>query len=96
MKISNNELVLITEGIPGIVTFQNFEKVKEYLRKGLADYCDVVYSADNMEEAKQDLKTLKGVKKKLEAKKKELQTQYNKPYIDVEQQINELIKCDNG
>ena len=92
MKISNNELVLITEGIPGIVTFQNFEKVKEYLRKGLADYCDVVYSADNMGEAKQDLKTLKGVKKKLEAKKKELQTQYNKPYIDVEQQINELIK----
>ena len=92
MKVSKNELVLITEGIPGSLTFQNYEMVKEYLRIGLADYNGVVYSADNMEEARQDLETLKGVKKKLDDKKKELQKQYNKPYLDVEKQIDELIK----
>ena len=92
MKVSKNELVLITEGIPGSLTFQNYEMVKEYLRIGLADYNGVVYSADNMEEARQDLETLKGVKKKLDDKKKELQKQYNKPYVDVEKQIDELIK----
>jgi hypothetical protein len=91
MKVNNNDLVLITEGTPASVTFQNYETVKEYLREGLKDYSGIVYSADDIEGAKQDLETLKGVKKKLEKKKKELQEQYNKPYLDVEKQIDELI-----
>lgn len=91
MKVNNNDLVLITEGTPASVTFQNYETVKEYLREGLKDYSGIVYSADDIEGAKQDLETLKEVKKKLEKKKKELQEQYNKPYLDVEKQIDELI-----
>ena len=47
MKVNNNDLVLITEGTPASVTFQNYETVKEYLREGLKDYSGIVYSADD-------------------------------------------------
>ncbi len=91
MKIDDNGLVLVTDGVPGSVTFHNYEEVKAYLQEGLSGYRGVVYSADDMAGAKQDQIALKGIKKKLEEKKKELQAAYSKPYKDVEAQLNELI-----
>lgn len=91
MGFNENELIIVAEGVPGKVSFDNFEELKSILQTGLADYQNVVYQDGDLNVAEKDRKALKTVKKKLEDKKKELKAAYSKPYVDVEAQLDELI-----
>ncbi len=86
-----NEIVVRAEQTPGQVSFYNFKELKEYMDKGLSIYKTTSYSADNLEQAEQDLKDLKAIKKKLTDKKKELETAYSMPIEEVKKQLDELL-----
>ena len=91
MSLDERNLLIIADGVPGKVSFDNFAEVKRFLEAGLSDYSGIIYTEADMSSAEADRKTLKAVKKKLEDKKKELKAAYSKPYVEVEAQLDELI-----
>ena len=91
MGLDESKLMIVADGIPGKVSFDNFGEVKRFLEVGLADYSGLIYTEADIASAEADRKTLKAVKKKLEDKKKELKAAYSKPYVEVEEQLDELI-----
>ena len=54
-----NEMELITRQEPGLVEFYNFEDLKIILEAELQRYRNIVYSANDLKEAKADQKKLK-------------------------------------
>lgn len=92
MSILNaNEIVVRADQNPGQVSFHNFEELKEYMERGLSVYKTNVYTPENIDEAREDLKILKTVKKKLADKQKELVSAYSLPIEEVKNQLDELI-----
>ena len=89
--MDERNLLIVANGVPGKVSFDNFAEVKRYLEAGLADFSGLVYTEADIASAESDRKTLKSVKKKLEDKKKEIKAAYSKPYVEVEAKIDELI-----
>ena len=63
------ELTLITKQEPGIVLLENYEELKAYFIAGLEKYKNIVYSEENIKEAKND-KSLVSVKKTEDKQKK--------------------------
>lgn len=90
-KFNSNALVVMAEQKPGIVLFHNYEALKAELERGLAYYSSFEYSVENIEVAITNRDELKKVKKILEEKKKEIETAYTAPYVDVEAKLTELI-----
>ena len=91
-KLNSNSLVVLADGRPGVVTFDNYSEVKTWLENGLAYYNGFTYSVENYDMALANRDELKKVKKALEDKRKELEVIYNAPYADVEAKLNELIE----
>jgi DNA polymerase III epsilon subunit family exonuclease len=89
--IDVNEIIVMADQTPGTASFNNFDKLKEYMESGLSVYKTTLYTTDNIEQAKQDLKDLKAIKKKLTDKKKELEAAYSMPIEVVKEQLDELI-----
>lgn len=89
--INVNNIVVLADQTPGQVSFHNFEELKDYMEKGLSVYKTTVYTPDNLEQAENDLKDLKAIKKKLADKKKELETAYSMPIEEVKKQLDELL-----
>lgn len=85
-----NELVIQTSQIPGMVTFYNFEEAKATLQNNMAFYAGVVY--DSVSEAEEDKKTLSKIQRLLKDKKKEIEVSYSQPYEVVKKQLDELIE----
>lgn len=88
--IDVNEIVVRADQTPGQVNFHNFVELKEYMNRGLSVYKTTVYTPENLEQAEKDLNDLKAIKKKLDNKKKELETAYSMPIEDVKKQLDEL------
>ena len=86
-----SELNIDTFQTPGEVSFYNFEEVKGVLEEHLSRFNDKTYTSEQIEEAKEDLKILKAVKKKLSDKEKEVEEAYSSPYKVVKEKIDELI-----
>ena len=91
-SIDVNAIVVRADQVPGEVTFHNFEELKQYMEMGLSVYTTTVYTPENLDQAKKDLKDLKTIKKKLTDKKKELEAAYSKPIEEVKKQLDELLK----
>jgi len=89
--MNENEIVVLAKQTPGIVTFDNFIELKSFLQQGLAIYNETEYTVNNIEQAEEDLKVLKNIKKKLYDKKKELEKAYSLPIEEVSKQLDELI-----
>ena len=70
MGLDESKLMIIADGVPGKVSFDNFGEVKGFLEAGLADYSGLIYTEADIASAEADRKTLKAIKKKLEDKKK--------------------------
>lgn len=85
-----NEMTIITRQEPGIASIDNFEELKAYLQVNLSRYKNIVYSEDNLKAAKNDMKQLSGLKRKLEEKRKEIKKIYMAPYQQIEAQLKEL------
>lgn len=89
--MNENEIIVLAKQTPGFVTFDNFDELKNFLKSGLEVYNSTEYSIDNIDQAEEDLKVLKNIKKKLYDKKKELEKAYSLPIEVVSQQLDELI-----
>lgn len=85
------ELTIITKQSPGIAEFDNFEEIKEYLSQSLEKYRNVVYSENDLKNAKADKAELNKLKKALDERRKEIKRIYMAPYLAIEAQIKELI-----
>ena len=94
-SIDVNAIDVRADQVPGEVTFHNFEELKQYMKAGLSVYTTTVYTPENLDKAKKDLKDLKAIKKKLADKKKELEAAYSKPIEEVKNQLDELLKMVN-
>ena len=86
-----NAIIVNAEQTPGQVSFYNFDELKTYMQQGLSVYKTTDYSVDNIKQAEQDVKELKAIKKRLTDKKKELETAYSMPIVEVKKQLDELI-----
>ena len=85
-----NDLMPITKQQPGVVLLENYEEVKSYLVSQLEQYKTIVYSEDNVEDAKNDRASLRKIKKSIADKRKEIKAIYMEPFLSVEEKLKEL------
>lgn len=69
----------------------NFEELKTEITEKAGEYVNLVYTDDQIKEAKKDRATLNKFKAALNDKKKEVKKQVMDPYTTFEAQIKELI-----
>lgn len=69
----------------------NFDELKQELTKKASDYMNLVYSDDQMKEAKRDRANLRKFVTALEEKRKEIQKQVMIPYEDFKEKEKELV-----
>lgn len=86
------ELIITTSQTPGIVTFDNYEEVRDKLSRYINEKFAITdYTADDLEVAVEDVAELKALRKIVTDKKKELEKAYSAPYVVVEGMLDELI-----
>lgn len=69
----------------------NFDDLKKEITEKAGEYMNLVYSDDQIKEAKKDRAELNKFKKALDDKRKDVKSQVMNPYIAFETQIKELI-----
>lgn len=69
----------------------NFDDLKKEITEKAGEYMNLVYSDDQIKEAKKDRAELNKFKKALDDKRKDVKFQVMNPYIAFETQIKELI-----
>lgn len=69
----------------------NYAEVKAWIEDGLARYKGVVYGETQIAEAKKDRAALNKLVQALDAKRKEMNALYLRPYEEFEAQVKELI-----
>lgn len=74
----------------------NFEELKEEITKKTSDYLNLVYSDDQIKDAKQDRTNLRKLVTALEDKRKEIKKEVMLPYEDFAVKEKELVEIING
>lgn len=74
----------------------NFEELKEEITKKSSDYLNLVYSDDQIKDAKQDRANLRKLVTALEDKRKEIKKEVMLPYEDFASKEKELVEIING
>lgn len=69
----------------------NFEELKKEVAERAANYLNLVYSDDQIKEAKKDRADLNKFKQALDKKRKEVKAQVMDPYKEFESQIKEVV-----
>lgn len=69
----------------------NFDELKKEITVRASEYVDLVYSDDQIKEAKKDRADMNKFKKALDDKKREVKKQLLDPYTEFEAQVKELI-----
>lgn len=70
----------------------NYEELKGGLQENLKKYQNLVYTSQNIKEAKDDRATLNALKKSLNDEKIKIKKEFEVPYKDFEDKIKELIE----
>lgn len=70
----------------------NYEELKGGLQGSLKKYQNLVYTSQNIKEAKDDRATLNALKKSLNDEKIKIKKEFEVPYKDFEDKIKELIE----
>lgn len=70
----------------------NYEELKAGLTSSLEKYQNLVYTPENIKEAKDDRATLNALKKSLNDEKIKIKKEFEVPYVDFENKIKELIE----
>lgn len=88
----NMELIIYAPKEDGFIQAidWNFEDLKAEITEKAKDYMTLVYSDDQIKEAKKDRANLNKFKKALEDKRKDVKKQVMEPYADFEKKIKEL------
>lgn len=74
----------------------NFDELKEEITKKSSDYLNLVYSSDQIKDAKQDRANLRKLVTALENKRKEIKKEIMVPYDDFASKEKELVEIING
>lgn len=74
----------------------NFDELKEEITKKSSDYLNLVYSDDQIKDAKQDRANLRKLVTALEDKRKEIKKEVMLPYEDFAVKEKELVEIING
>lgn len=85
------ELKVNAVSIPEAITF-NYEELKAELLEKAAVYASVVYTEDQIREAKADRANLNRLKKALNDERLKREREYMKPFDDFKSKINEIIR----
>lgn len=85
MKLKMNEMQL-----PEQITF-NYEELKQELTEKVSHYETLVYTDDQIKEAKADRANLNKLKKALNDERIRMEKEYMKPFAAFKTQINEII-----
>ena len=85
---------IITQQTAGAIAF-NYDEIKAELKKQMDFYSSLVFTEEQKADAKKDLANLRKLAKAIDAKKKEVKTEYMKPYTDFEIKIKELLQLVN-
>lgn len=83
------ELKLKQITLPEAIEF-NFEELKQEVEERTASYVDVIYTDDQMTDAKKDLAALRKFTKALSSERIRVKKDFMKPYEDFESKIKEL------
>ena len=87
-----SEIIIKASQTPGIVTFDNYEEVKEKLEEVVGvKYKDVDYNKEGIDVASTDFDELKKIKSAISDKQKELKKAYSAPYETVDKMLSELL-----
>lgn len=70
----------------------NFDEIKEALKIQMTAYTDLEITEDGIKGAKADLATLRKARKAFDDRRKEVKTEFMKPYNDFETEAKELLK----
>lgn len=88
---------IITTQQPGIVTFDNYETIKENLTRYVTEsFTNVDYTIAGLDAATADRDELKKTKDVITKTKKELKSAYSAPYVEIEKKLDELIMIIDG
>jgi len=88
--MENMEIKVNEYQVPEAISF-NYEEIKAALQKKMDEYASCVYTDDTVKEAKADRAYLNNLKKTINAKRLELEREYNKPFSEFKAKINEII-----
>lgn len=88
--MENMEIKVNQYQVPEVISF-NYEEIKAELQKKMDEYASCVYTDDTVKEAKADRAYLNNLKKTINAKRLELEREYNKPFTEFKAKINEII-----
>ena len=83
------ELKVIQPTFPEVISF-NYEELKEQIQKKASEYMNLVYSEDQIQDAKKDRATLNKFVKALSDERIKIKKECLKPYNDFEAKIKEL------
>lgn len=86
-----NDLVILANQTPGIVTFDNYEEVKASLETYIERFADTDYEKEGIEIASADYEELKKMRDAVTKKQKELEKAYSAPYVTVEAMLKEIV-----
>lgn len=92
----SSELTIIAHQTPGLVIFDNYEEVKTAVQKKVDFYKSVVYTVNNLKEAKQCEAELKKDRDAIKKVQKELEKAYSMPFSEVNEKLEELIEIINS
>lgn len=83
------ELQVVAQQTPGTISW-NFEELKERLSAEMKRYEEIVYTDENIKEAKTDIAGLRKLQKEVNDRKIEIKKTWLLPYDAFEAQVNEL------
>lgn len=85
-----NELQVTVNQTPGVIEW-NFEELKEELAAQMQMYTHIVYTDENIKNAKADVASLRKLSKAVNARKIEIKNKCLEPYAVIESQAKELM-----
>lgn len=89
------ELQITEVSFPKVIEFINFEEIKKEVAAKVERYANVVYTEDQIKEAKADRAKLRKFVDALETKRKEIKKECLAPYEAFEKQMKEVVAIVN-
>lgn len=84
------ELKVNNFSVPSTITF-NFEELKQELEEKAGFYTNLVYTDEQIKEAKADKASMNKLKKALNDERIRMEREYMKPFTEFKAQVNEII-----
>lgn len=84
------ELKVNNFSVPSTITF-NFEELKQELEEKAGFYTNLVYTDEQIKEAKADKESMNKLKKALNDERIRMEKEYMKPFTEFKAQVNEII-----